>query len=224
MGTNDLPLTPQAGQPAEPPAQPETDQTPEVNAPLTAEQIRDIARALVGDPEISKQFKRSLFQHADARVEQAINQRLAALQEMGVQPTLDQVAQISAQAQRELQSPSPPPSVAQPTGAPPVQPVVDEQLDPIAQVALARMEEANTIIEDTDPEVSTINLTTTDPVEYLKSVDEAIRLKQERLAKKEDPALRVPGAGGGTGDTGAIPEGLSPYELAKLGYEQNAKR
>lgn len=223
MGANEVPLTPQAGQPVETPVIPVQSQTPEVKEPLTADQIREVAKALISDPEISKQFKRSLFQHADARVEQAITQRLNALQQMGVQPTLDQVAQISAQAQRELQSPTPPPAAAQPPSVTPAQPVVEEQLDPISQVALAKMHDANTIIEDTDPELSKIDLETKDPVKYLKSVDEAILAKQERLAGEDNPALRVPGAGVGDGDAGAIPEGLSPYELAKMGYAKNAK-
>lgn len=223
MGVNDIPLTPQAGQPVATPETPVQSQTPEIKEPLTAEQIREVAKAIISDPEISKQLKRSLFQHADARVEQAITQRLNALQQMGVQPTLDQVAQISAQAAKELQSPTPPPTAAQPYSEPPVQPVVDEQLDPISQLALSRMQKANAVIEDTDPELSLIKLDATDPDEYLESVDVAIKAKQERLAGQGNPALRVPGAGKGDGETGAIPEGLSPYELAKMGYARNAK-
>lgn len=216
MGTETNPLPPQEGQPVTPPAPPEGAQKPEVK-PLTAEQIREVAKALVGDPEISKQFKRSLFQHADARVEQVINQRLTDLQQMGIQPTLDQVAQISAQAARELQSPPPQPPAAQPVVQPPAQPEADEQLDPIAQAAYSMMEAENTVIEDDDPEIAKIKLDGT-PLEYLESVQEAIKDKKQRLADQENPALRVPGAGSGSGEAGAVPEGLSPYQLMKMGY------
>lgn len=201
MSTSQQLQSAQAGQPA--PASPEvtpSQQTPVVEPQngaqpkyITYEEAQRLAETA------AETALRKAQSHNDKTV-QRIESKIAQLQNAGVTVTPEQAAKLvqAEDAQQQQQSPSQP-SPARPAQA---QPKESGEAHPVLQVAAAMMEEAGIQIEETDPEFATIDLKTTSPRQFLKTVEAAIEAKQQRLQSAGSPARMPTLAGGGSGAGG----------------------
>ncbi len=219
----------QAGQPAPAPVPPSPVQPAGGNgsAPnpsITPELVQQVAEAIRKDPS----FKTSMFQHTDARVQQAVEAKVAQLKQLGITPTPEQTQALTQKVQQDLGQqpaaptpslptpPTPAPTAPSPTGQAPA-PQSGEAVDPVTAEAYAIMKqhglEGEAVISENDPEFALIDQKTQSPYAFLKSVEQAAVAKAVRLQR--DPAARSPtlAAGGGAGNP--IANITDPYELLK---------
>lgn len=197
---------------------------------ITMEEAQRLAEQAALNAE-ERAFRRAqgLVSKADNRITEKVKQDLAALQNMitlqksaGIEVSPQQEAQLRNQiiANAYSQGEQPPQNTEQQEKPnPATQPT--ESVDPITAEAWRLMEAAGIIINDEDPEVSTLNHT--GGYAFLRSVEAAIETKRQRIAST---STQVPGrTPTGAGATGAhqanpIQDITDPAELFRIAKSQ----
>jgi hypothetical protein len=183
---------------------------------LTQDQVRAIAEEVA---ETKFRQTQGLIDKADNRITKKVQDELKTLEKtlklqksLGIDIPPNQVAamqqQIMAQAYTETEQPTLP---TQPYGTQPTQPVYPESgnVNDVSTQALRMMQRAGVIIEDSDPEVSGIDMS--DPDLFLASVGHAINVKKTRLAASAPNPVTPTNAG-----SAGQPQGLEAQYQAEL--------
>ncbi len=168
----------------------------------------------------------SITDKTTARVQKV----LQAAQQQGLQITPQQaqamldVADAENQQQAQPQQPqtTPQPSRQQPPSQPAQsrsEAAPDQAPHPVLATADAMIQASGISFDDGDPELELIDKETKNPLEFLNSIDKAIKEKQARLQKAGDPA-RMPSLSSQGRPANAVSQIKDPNELWKMARSQ----